>query len=506
MASGSETREEAFKPGDTLAGRYRLVRLLGEGGMGYVWEGQHLTTNRPVAIKTLKADNNLDATRLLREARLSASLSHRNIVQVFDFWELEGGGPVFMVMELLHGETLAAYLERVQKLSLKEARTIGVAVAAAMRAAHANGIVHRDLKPENIFLASSQDGGPPEIKVLDFGIAKPTIVDAQLTSVTRTGSVIGTPHYMAPEQVYGEKDIDGRADVWALGVVLYESISGKKPFDGENFGQVFRSVTLGRAVPLAELCPGAPPALSTLITAMLTVDRARRPTSVEAHEALEALGDLDGAARIPPFTQCLPAAPPPPSTSPILHATPPHAASATPGSLPPHHPAARHPSGSTFSPPWITPPASPPLASPAWTPSSPPATGRATIPVIVGIGAGAALVVAVVLGIFVMSRDQPPDRAPVVLEPISLPAAAAEPSGGDEIRSRAEERPAVDIGPPSSMVESPSPESPSSARAAPTASTASSSGRNVSSPALKPQPSPTTSTTTRPDPLGGGRF
>ena len=278
---------QAHQPGDILAGRYCLVRLIGEGGMGVVWEGKQITTAKPVAIKILKGSGEgADAARFLREARVAAGLSHRNIVQVFDFWEGEQGGPVFMVMELLVGETMAARLARSGRLTLDEALLLLLPVANGIRAAHAQGVVHRDLKPENIFLARASDSDSVDVKVVDFGLAKPATPDAQTTAVTQTGSVMGTPFYMSPEQVYGEKDIDVRADVWALGVVIYESVSGQMPFTGENFGQIFRCISQGVYTPLREAASHAPPWLDALVLRMLSHDRERRPSITEVCDAL----------------------------------------------------------------------------------------------------------------------------------------------------------------------------------------------------------------------------
>ena len=284
----AEAGPSPHRAGDILAGRYRLVRLLGEGGMGYVWEGEQLATQKPVAIKSLKGEASTERARLVREARLVAALSHRHIVQVFDFCE-EEEGPVFLVMELLRGETLAEFLARSGHLAFAEARDVGLALASAMRFAHARGIVHRDLKPENVFLGTSEDGGPPEIKVLDFGIARPTRGDGEASSLTRTGSTLGTPYYMSPEQIYAEKDIDGRADVWSLGVILYECLTGTKPFEAESYGQIFRKVTKRELVPLAAVAPTAPLPMCELVMRMLTVDRAARPTSAAVFDELEVM-------------------------------------------------------------------------------------------------------------------------------------------------------------------------------------------------------------------------
>lgn len=305
----------ALKEGDVLVGRYRLVRALGEGGMGIVWEARQLTTDKAVAIKVLKptsGESSADAARFLREAKVAAGLSHRNIVQVFDYWEVEGNGPVFLVMELLVGATLAHLLEEKGALPVSETVALIAPVASAINAAHALGVIHRDIKPDNIFIAQSLDGDS-EVKVLDFGLAKPTAPDMTSTAVTNTGSVMGTPFYMSPEQVYGEKNIDPAADVWSLGVVLYECVVGSRPFAGDNFGQIFRNITQTPARPVRELAPHVPPVLASLIARMLTHDREGRPTMVETNEVLASLsGRARSAAPLPVVTQRIPSAPPQP--------------------------------------------------------------------------------------------------------------------------------------------------------------------------------------------------
>jgi serine/threonine protein kinase len=237
-----------------------------------VWAGVHAVTRRPVALKCLKQTKEHARRRFLREARAAAALEHPNVVAVHDLVELSDGALV-MVMELLDGETLAARLQRRQRLALGEAAPIALDVVAAIRAAHAAGIIHRDLKPENIFLVA---GGAA--KVLDFGIAKLTAEEgdaARTRTLTRTGDVIGTPFYMSPEQVFGERDLDGRADVWSLGVILYECLTGRRPFQGENAGQIVKAIVqeeraaIGRA---AEV----PRDVAQLIGRMLERERAAR--------------------------------------------------------------------------------------------------------------------------------------------------------------------------------------------------------------------------------------
>jgi serine/threonine-protein kinase len=273
-----------FSRGHVLAGRYVLERLLGEGGMGTVWCARQLTTDRPVALKFLKGDDPADRARFLREAKVAAGLSHRNIVQVFDFWEIEDG-PVFLVMELLAGESLAHLLSHRGALALAEMVSVLLPVAQALSAAHAEGIVHRDLKPENVFLARTRSG-EVEVKVVDFGLARRVTAPAGATAVTQTGAIMGTPHYMAPEQVYGEGDIDARADVWALGVILYQCATGRLPFDGENFGQIFRAISQGQVRPVREVRPELPPTFDHVVQRALSHDRNARPRMDEIARAL----------------------------------------------------------------------------------------------------------------------------------------------------------------------------------------------------------------------------
>lgn len=291
------TTEPLYGKGSILAGRYELVAPLGEGAMGVVWEGRQTITGKRVAIKILKGKDPQDSARFLREARLAAALSHPNIVQVFDFWEIEGGGPVFMVMELLRGEPLSSLLVKSRRLNAEQVTAILLAVAQAIRAAHAEGVVHRDLKPENVFLVASGDGTTPIVKVLDFGIAKPTVTDNHATSLTHTGAVLGTPFYMAPEQIYGERDIDPRADIWAFGVLLYECLAGHRPFDGENYGQVFRAISHGTFRPLSEVVPECPPHLLALVEQCLTHDRGQRIASMD-----DVIAALNGTSKAAPRT------------------------------------------------------------------------------------------------------------------------------------------------------------------------------------------------------------
>jgi serine/threonine-protein kinase len=277
-------------PGTLIGGRYRLEHLLGKGGMGEVWAAKHQVTRRDVALKFLTGEHGTMPQmrrRFLREARAAAAVAHPNVIHIHDVFELEDETPV-MVMDLLSGEALSDKLARSGALTVEETAQIMGPVVSAVGTAHALGIVHRDLKPENIFLARSGEG-EVEVKVLDFGIAKlaHAIELDQTGAVTGTGAVLGTPYYMALEQAYGEKDIDHRADIWSLGVVLYECLAGRRPIEGDNFGQIVKFLNHGTIPPLGEVAPHVPADLAQLVARML--ERAREDRPQDLREVLAVL-------------------------------------------------------------------------------------------------------------------------------------------------------------------------------------------------------------------------
>jgi serine/threonine protein kinase len=228
-----------YGPGDNIDGKYELESLLGKGGMGEVWTARNTTLGVRRALKLIRTDaGNPDSTdRLLYEAQAAARLVEPAIVRVFDFGKTSWGDP-YIVMEMLEGEDLMNVIRRRERLSPVKAARALLPVIRALAGAHTHGIVHRDLKPENIFLAKLPDGRV-QPKLLDFGIAK--LKNAIGLRLTTDGAVMGSPLYMAPEQARGE-DVDERADVWALTVVLYESITGQPPFTGDDRAQVARAV------------------------------------------------------------------------------------------------------------------------------------------------------------------------------------------------------------------------------------------------------------------------
>ncbi|HTU63994.1 MAG TPA: serine/threonine-protein kinase, partial [Polyangiales bacterium] len=241
-----------YSEGAIIAGKYQLSSVLGEGGMGSVWVAKNRTLDVDVAIKLMRPELAEDiegiAERMLQEARAAASIGHPAIIQVFDFGYSELGDP-FIAMELLRGESLSQTLRRRQRLSPTRAAQTLLPVVDALLAAHARGIVHRDLKPENIFL-TRLSGRRLQPKVLDFGIAK--LEQRAAERITRDGAVIGSPAYMAPEQLRGEANVDGRVDVWALCVVLYQMLVGRRPFDGDNYHASMWNVAHSPPPPIAD--------------------------------------------------------------------------------------------------------------------------------------------------------------------------------------------------------------------------------------------------------------
>jgi eukaryotic-like serine/threonine-protein kinase len=233
--------EERYAEGDVIAGKYQLARIIGRGGMGSVWLAHNLALDIDVAVKLIRRDRTAPeaAGRLLQEARAAARLKHPSIVRVFDFGETELGDP-FIAMELLQGEPLGAVLRRRGRLPPVVAVQTLLPVAAALVSAHSKGIVHRDLKPDNVFLVSDESGELVP-KVVDFGIAKLISPDID-RQVTMAGAVLGSPDYMSPEQARGAENVDDATDVWTFTVLLYEALTGQRPFDGPNYNALIAAI------------------------------------------------------------------------------------------------------------------------------------------------------------------------------------------------------------------------------------------------------------------------
>jgi serine/threonine protein kinase len=274
--------------GATLGDAYQIVRIIGEGGMGRVYEARHTRLGRKrVAVKMLHAEYARQpdvVTRFQREAEAASGIAHPNVVDVYDVHHTEDGRP-YLIGEFLEGEELGRHLSRVGRINVSLAVGIARQVCRALAAAHARGVVHRDMKPENVFLVG--DPQRPIVKVIDFGISK--TADATGTALTRTGMIIGTPSYMAPEQARGEK-VDARADVYGVGGILYRALTGRKPFDAED-----------PSVTVAQVLTQDPPRPRSLVSSIpqaleLVIPRAM---AKEPRDRYASMGELE--AELLPF-------------------------------------------------------------------------------------------------------------------------------------------------------------------------------------------------------------
>jgi serine/threonine-protein kinase len=269
--------------------------------MGAVYEARHVWTDRAVAVKLLHPEHvrrREMVSRFMTEARAVSAIRHPNIVDVLDMGYDEAERTLYIVQELLLGEDLATRLEREGSLGVTAALDLAVPVLGALVSAHRAGIIHRDVKPENVFLASPPGGGAVTAKLIDFGIARILSADAEART-TRAGTAVGTPQYMSPEQARGEDDLDARTDVWALGVLLYECLSGVRPFEAANYNLVVVKIVTERPRPLRELCPSVPASVAAVVDRALALERDDRWADASAMlDAVLACGLLsEGASR-----------------------------------------------------------------------------------------------------------------------------------------------------------------------------------------------------------------
>jgi serine/threonine-protein kinase len=274
---------KTLEPGVELDdGKYRILRLLGQGGMGSVFEAEHRDTKKHVAIKCLHPVHAADpevAERLIREAQATARVRHPNVVDVYDVGR--DGDTVYLVMQYLEGEPLSQPLLR-RDLPMHTIIALLLPAIRGVDAAHKQGVIHRDLKPDNIFLAVEADAARPVPKVLDFGISKLEVRGTVHRSLTRSGVAVGTPSYMSYEQLTGEPDIDGRVDVYAFGVILYEALTGKVPYEADTFPELMIRFASSTPPPPKILRPGVPTTLSRVVMWALEKDRADRIPSMAA--------------------------------------------------------------------------------------------------------------------------------------------------------------------------------------------------------------------------------
>lgn len=311
--SGLLERTDVLGTTRLIAGKYKLGRLLGEGGMGAVYEAEHTGLGAKVAIKLLAAhicENPTSVARFRREARAAAAVKHDNIVQVTDTGDDDDGVP-FIVMEFLEGESLSGLLHRERVLPPDIAVPIIVQILSGLAAAHDSQVVHRDLKPPNIFITRASDGAY-RVKILDFGISK-LGAGLETRQLTADGGLVGTPQYMSPEQVRGQKDVDRRADIYAVGVLLYRLLTGRLPFSAKDHESIYQQILDGSPVAPRSLVPEISSALEEVILTAIHPERELRYRDARAmrvalYEAMPGL-PRDGSI-LPPSVSVSPSEPP----------------------------------------------------------------------------------------------------------------------------------------------------------------------------------------------------
>jgi serine/threonine-protein kinase len=293
----------SLEVGQVIEGKYRITRLIGEGGMGAVYEGENVRIARRVAIKVLHQAYTGSAEalqRFEREAQAAGRIGSDHILEVIDLGALPDGDR-YMVMEFLEGEPLAGRIQRLGKLTPQQAAPLIRQLLKGLQAAHDAGIVHRDLKPDNVFVLREKAGVPDYVKIIDFGISKFQPLSGDGMKMTRTGAVMGTPYYMSPEQASGSREADHRSDLYAVGVILYEAVTGRVPFDGETFNQLMFKIVLEEPPHPHAFVPDLDPAFASLILRAMARDVNHRfQTATEFVSALDAWSGRGSAVSLPP--------------------------------------------------------------------------------------------------------------------------------------------------------------------------------------------------------------
>jgi hypothetical protein len=281
----------SLSTGDIIDGKYRIVRLIGEGGMGAVYEAENMRIHRKVAIKVLHAgvaQTGEAVSRFEREAQAAGRIGSEHIVEVLDLGNLPSGDR-YMVMEFMDGDALSGRIRARVRLTPSEIYPIMHQLLEALAAAHGAGIIHRDLKPDNVYLLKSRGGKADFVKLLDFGISKFNQLSGDSGfSMTRTGAVMGTPYYMAPEQAKGARDLDHRVDLYAAGVILYEAITGEVPFNADTFNELLFKIVLEAAKPVEVVVPSVDANFAAIVNKSMAREPSQRfQTAREFQQALE---------------------------------------------------------------------------------------------------------------------------------------------------------------------------------------------------------------------------